>query len=230
LSTGSETPLRIVTFGDIGAWGAAWDGPEGACVLDGGAAPATIEGTDPSTSWRVRSDDKDLEVVPLGEAVMYPSGGFDQLCRLRGDGLDCLGRRALQTQIDLRALDSVRDVSCWFGDEHGMALSALRPPRESGHDEDLVQAAILDLGGEQEVADPRLSTTYAAGGAPLKFGLELWLGGEDEAEQYPRRAAGEAAGPPSISSGPRLEVAVEPLRCHARGEEGSGIYLLIRPR
>jgi hypothetical protein len=232
LSTGSETPLRIVTFGDIeaGFWGAAWDGVEGAGVVAGSVGSATIEGSEAAGPWKVRVHETNLEVVPVGDAVMYPSGGFDQLCRLSAGNVDCFGRRALQTQIGSPGLDSMRDVSCWFGTERGLALSSQRPARRRGHDDDFVQAAILDVAGEEEVADPRLSTTYAEGGAPVRFGLELWIGGDDESEQYPRRAAGEAASSPTVSTGPRLEVAVAPFRCHSRGEDGTGIYLLIRPR
>jgi hypothetical protein len=58
--------------------------------------------------------------------------------------------------------------------------------------------------------------------------LELWLGGEQES--YPRRAAGESVGLGVSSFPPGLEIHAELLRCHSRGREGTGVYLLARLR
>ncbi len=42
--------------------------------------------------------------------------------------------------------------------------------------------------------DPRLSTTYDEHGEPLRVGVELWLGDDEDGEQWPRRVAGAATG------------------------------------
>jgi hypothetical protein len=68
--------------------------------------------------------------------------------------------------------------------------------------------------------------------------IELWLDQDPEVEQFPRRAAGEAlvtrgasaAEPTAASVDGEPEVQAQPLRCHSRGREGAGVYLLVRPR
>jgi hypothetical protein len=235
--TAGVTPaLRIITFGDLdaGLSGAAWDDGNAGLVFGTTSVDAVIGGTGAAEAWSIAGQDLELEAQALGEPVTYAEfGGFDQLCRVRGraggQAIDCLGRRAERTASALERAGSVRDVSCWFGAEQGLALSAIRPAEERDHDEDLVLAAVLDRDSEQEVSDPRLSTTYRSDGTPLRFSFELWLG-EDESEQYPRRAAGEAAGTPTANTGARFELTAQPLRCHSRGEDGTGIYLLLRYR
>ena len=72
--------------------------------------------------------------------------------------------------------------------------------------------------------DPRLSTTYDGDGHPTRATLELWITqGERE---FPRRAAGEASGPAVAVAGDDATLLVQPLRCHARGSDGAGVYLL----
>ena len=77
------------------------------------------------------------------------------------------------------------------------------------------------------VTEPRLSSTYTADGVPARVGLELWLG-EEEGEQYPRRAAGEAIGRAAVSDDPPLRS--ELVRWRMRGREGLGVYDLLRAR
>jgi hypothetical protein len=99
-----------------------------------------------------------------------------------------------------------------------------------GHDRDTVVAAIA---GEREgisVFEPRLSTTYAGDGTPIRAGLELWLGETEDGEQFPRRVAGERSGPFARHGPPPQRVEAYGLRCHARGEDGIGVYVLMRGR
>ena len=105
-------------------------------------------------------------------------------------------------------------------------MRALRPQRARGQEEDRIEATLFDPEGEIAVEDPRLSTTLAAGGRPVRTSLELWIGvGE---EQYPRRAAGEALGDGGAAQGEHVNLQVTPLRCHTGGHEGAGVYLLAR--
>jgi hypothetical protein len=122
-------------------------------------------------------------------------------------------------------------VSAWFEPAEGIALLASRPRAAVGHDGDVLGAALFEAGHSIPVADPRLSTTYAPTGLPARVSAELWLGGDDEeAQEYPRRAAGESVGVVARSADTCLDVSAEPFRWHARGREGAGVYLLVRPR
>jgi hypothetical protein len=59
---------------------------------------------------------------------------------------------------------------------------------------------------------------------PSRTNLELWVGeGENE---FPRRVAGEAAGDGAVLATEETELRVIPLRCHSRGREGTGVYVL----
>jgi hypothetical protein len=243
--------LRTVAFGDLdaGVWGAAW-GAEQPFVtlgaLDVGeataVAPVTIEGSGETEEWRISGEGVELALAPEGSPASTPAlngapASFDQLCRVRGRfnigrterAVDCLGRRGVRVQpIDLGRFESLRDVSAWFGPDQGLVVASLRPRKATGHGADVVTAALLEPTGPVAVADPRLSTTYTAEGRPSRMSLELWLG--DEEDEYPRRAAGEAIGAGVTSSRGEVEVRAELLRCHSRGSEGAGVYLLVRAR
>jgi hypothetical protein len=242
---------------DAGMWGAVWGsgrpfaavGMVGADVLP---IAALLDGGDEGGEWRIEGDDCELVVAPDGEAApVLPAdpalAGFDQLCRVRGrfrapDGsdreLECPGRRGSRAgPLDPKRFESLRDVSAWFGEHDGLALVAARPRKAPGHGSDLVTATIFAPAGNTRVADPRLSTTYSADGRPARVGLELWIDDEEAGdEQFPRRAAGEVigggvrsrAGEGGAKREPQLMVEVELLRCHSRGREGAGVYLLAR--
>ena len=118
-----------------------------------------------------------------------------------------------------------------FGPDDAVALTALRQRRASGHGGDLVVATVFDPTGAVAVADPRLSTTYAADGTPLRAGMELWLDvAEDSDEQYPRRAAGEATGLRAAATVDGLSVSAHAFWWHSRGTDGAGVYLLAQAR
>jgi hypothetical protein len=240
--------FRTLAFGDLdgGVWGAAWVGPASLVAIGAltGAEPAILDavlsGSSADTDWTLAGEAIDLTIAAHGEAAGSPQlDGFDQLCHVRGRAvlagqeltIDALGRRGMRADIELGSLDSIRDVSAWFPPDDGIAVTALRPRRASGHEGDLVVASLFEPSGAVAVADPRLSTTYAADGSPSRAGIELWLDSADEdEEQYPRRAAGEAIGPAVVAAGDGLTVAAQVLRWHSRGQEGLGMYTLARAR
>jgi hypothetical protein len=243
----TASSLRTVAFGDIGAgvWGFAWGDTEQAAAV-GAARPgdplvteeAGIIGSAPGEEWVVSAGELELRVSPDGDPVSSSAlAGFHQLCRVRGrttiDGtqreVDLPGTRSGHSEpSELGALDSIREVSAWFGPGDGLALTALRPRGAKGHDRDLVVASVLDPEAALSVADPRLSTTYTATGRIARVGLELWLEQEDSEEQYPRRAAGEALGAGANGLLGAVMLEAELLRCRSHGEEGIGVYLLAR--
>jgi hypothetical protein len=241
--------LRTVTFAGSpnGLWGAACaaDGSflaigEGPTALVVPASGAELSGVSAEEPWTVSAPGVELRIEGLGEAVHSEDPpGFEQLCRVHGRiavedaerAVDVLGRRSSLSGVVVGDLDSVRDVSAYFEPADGIALTALRPrKRRGGHDRDVVLAAVLEEGGPHAVEDPRLSTTYSAGGDPWRVGLELWLAGEDESTKYPVRATGEVAGPGAHETVDGIDVSAAPLRWHSRGRLGAGVYLLMRAR
>jgi hypothetical protein len=246
--------LRTLAFGDLerGIWGASWV-PVADCPAltalggDSGArfgSGLRLSTEGPGGEWRLEGEGTALTVVAVGEAIDVAATderveGFDQLCRVTGRfelggtevEVDCLGLRASRSGgFDLGKLESVRVVSTWFEPDEGLALMAFRARKAKAHDGDVVTAAVLGPEASGAVEDPRLSTTYDAGGWPVRAGLELWVGGEDEDEQYPRRASGEATGARAETADGELELRVEPFRWHSRGRDGAGMYILARRR
>lgn len=246
-ATGSP-PLRALTFGrvDGSLWGAAVGvGPGGLLVGDGRSTAAAVELAADAWevqdgSWHLAGGGCDLQAEAIAPepgsatapAERPPAAGLQELCRVRGvvthDGterrIDCLGARSEVDGIDPSSLSSVRAVGGWFDDDEAFALLALRRARTPGQEADVMAATLFDPDGWIAVSDPRLSTTYDGDGVPTRVNLELWVSeGEHE---FPRRAAGEAAAAGAGLSRPGLDVRAVPLRCHSRGREGSGIYLL----
>ncbi len=223
-------------------WGAAWLPEEGghafACAgaPDAATLPAgRLEGAGADGEWRLADGETSVAVSPLAPEISLLDGaGFEQLCRARGrvvvDGaeheVDCLARRAERTG-GAGGLDSVRDVCALFEPSTGLAVVALRPRSTRGHDRDSVSAAVLDAEEAAAVADPRFSTTYGAGGHPLRSSFELWIG--EAEDEFPRRAAGEAVGPLASSTAGALTVQASLFRWFSRGREGAGVYILARP-
>jgi hypothetical protein len=247
LSDGGSTPLRTVAFAELDAsvWGAAWTpGPdENGFMAVGagersGSSGATLRAGDGDAEWLLEGDGVQLTASPMSAAVATGIGsGFDQLCRVHGRAnvggaereIDCIGRRGGHGDgVKLEKFDSVRDVSAWFAPEDGLALVALRPRRSRGQDSDLLEVAVLDPEATSPVEEPRLSTTYTDSGQPLRAGFELWFAGEDEDSQYPRRAAGEAAGLGARSRCGGFSVVAQPFRWHSRGRDGAGVYLVAQ--
>jgi hypothetical protein len=209
-------------------------------VGEGAVVCATaISGSGEADEWRLSTDTADLLIAPESEAARTPSG-FDQLCRVRGrfavggreQTVDCLGHRGSRSEpSELTRFESLRDVSAWFEPDEGVALFSLRPRGAAGQADDVVTAAVFEQSSAIAVTDPRISTTYTAAGLPTRVSLELWLGGgEEEEQEYPRRAAGEAVGTGADAPLGRLDLHLELLRCHSRGREGAGVYVLARAR
>jgi len=255
MSSGSA-PLGTVTFGDLhaGVWGAAWNAAQPSVAIglvdaDQDEFPgAVIVGERETEDWRISADGLELVIAPASDpaatvASAWMPAGFDQLCHVSGRfvlagaerTVECLGRRAWGEQApDFGRFESLRDVSAWFAEGEGVALRSLRRRKARGHSDDVVSAVVFEPDGPVWVAEPRLSTTYTAAGAPSRMTLELWLeqeqsgDGDEDRAQYPRRVGGEALGDRWVGSSAGTEVQVVPLRCHTRGHEGSGVYLLVR--
>lgn len=248
--------LKTVSFGDVetGTWGVVWelDGHRYALF---GAPPApeaaavdvTIDESASDVSWWVAGPGIELEVAPEGEPAEFEDG-FDQVVRVRGSWskddvehpVDCFGRRGARDSIDPARFEAVRDVSAWFEPDLGMAVVAARPRGSTSHDDDVVSASVLEEGHSLRVSDPRLSTTYDGSEAPIRASFELWLerppgedappveDDDDSVRTFPRRAAGEALGARGNVSDGFLEAHVALFRWHARGREGTGVYVLAR--
>jgi hypothetical protein len=248
MSPPDGTAFRTVAFGDVDGrlWGAAVtvDPTHPAALLLGSSDTSVAV---PAPTWTVRDrvwtlsgDGVELHVEALGEAPVAdgadgPSSeisGLQELCRVHGlvalggaeQAIDCAGTRSEIDGITPGTIASARAVSSWFGPDDAVTLIALRPRRASDHESDLIAATLFDHDGWVPVSDPRLSTTYTEAGDPARTSLELWV--VDGENEVPRRAAGEASGPPVTLSAGELELRVAPMHCHSRGLEGAGVYVL----
>lgn len=238
MSTTAVSPLRVVSFGDLEGrvWGGLLDAGAGPLLVLGGeaaeptAAPGTVALTVKDPTWRVSGEGIDLSVAP--EAASAGGDVSSELCTITGSisaagttiTVDCPGTRTADPGDS--DLGSLRSVTGWFGPELALTLHALRSERARGHEADRVQATLFEAEGPRTVAEPRLSTTLREDGLPARTSLELWVGEGDDL--YPRRAAGEASGPAARVAAGRIEVTGVPLRCHAGGLEGAGVYLVAR--
>lgn len=241
MSASAAASPPVVVFGDPeGIWGVAIGGPSPAVAFGqaGASGPVAFEPASLQAggeAWTIESARTSLTVTPRDEQppVIAGEAGRLELCRASGglegeqtsagDGLAAVRSAALAQG----RIDSIRLVAAWFPSGNDVALVASRPDGANGQDRDQISVVVL---GEKEgvsVFDPRLSTTYEADGDPLRAGIELWLGETEDGDQHPRRVAGEAGGPAVRRAAP--ELTATPLRCHSLGEEGGGVYLLIRP-
>jgi hypothetical protein len=240
----SPVVLRTLAFGDLatGIWGVAAD--------TGGGAAATfaedfeLDAGDDQGEWLAAAAGLELRLNPTSQPASFGPAqagieGTAQLCEVEGavhrDGAEqdvaCLGARSVVTLPPLVAA-SARIAVGWLGPDSGFALLALRPARAAGHDADLIVGAMVQDGIALEIDDPRLSTTYAPSGLPVRAGLELWLvehepaEGEEAQPYYPRRIGGESAGDGSELAIAGLELRAELFRWRTKGHEGAGVYLL----
>jgi hypothetical protein len=240
--------VRAVAFGnpDGSVWGAGLDAGVPALVAGDSAEPiaVAIAWNADSPEWALTGDRVSLMVSPTSEpehqagddAPQAPAApehepawsGRQELCRVTGTvagaEIDCVGVRTELTQVRPGEFGSVRGFSGWVSADEAVTLLALRSGSEAHHERDLLAATVFDSDGWMTSSDPRLSTTYDDDGNPTRATLELWISqGERE---FPRRAAGEAAGPAVTVAGDELTLRVLPLRCHSRGSDGAGVYLL----
>ncbi|MGZ4166200.1 MAG: hypothetical protein ACXVRW_03360 [Solirubrobacteraceae bacterium] len=249
MSLTAANHLRTLAFGDVGGdlWGAAVHTATPLLVF-GDSSGATWSAALPAdgwiaegVGWRLTGDDVELHVMPGGEAEEMESeegeatadlSGCDELCRVRGTiaiggssrEIECVGTRCVIDGVDAGSLGSARMVSGWFGQDEAFMLLALRAADTVGQESDLVAATLFDPEGWIPVDDPRLSTTYSASGLPSRTNLELWVGEGDN--EFPRRVAGEAAGDGAAFQLQDIQLRVIPMRCHSRGREGTGVYVL----
>jgi hypothetical protein len=244
----SAIVVRAVAFGSLDGsiWGAGLDAGVPAVVASGGAEPVAVAlawNVD-SPAWELSGDRIALTASPICEP-QPPAGddespspvaaehepawsGRQELCRVAGtiDGvkIDCVGVRTELNQVRPGELGSVRGFSAWVSAEEAVTLLALRPGSEGHHERDLVAATVFEPDRWMSSHDPRLSTTYDGDGHPTRATLELWI--RQGEREFPRRAAGEASGPAVAVAGDDATLLVQPLRCHARGSDGAGVYLL----
>ncbi|MGC9220068.1 MAG: hypothetical protein ACP5H2_01785 [Solirubrobacteraceae bacterium] len=121
----------------------------------------------------------------------------------------------------------VRLVAMWFPDGPELGLVSIRTDPHRRHDRDR-REAFLTNAEHPIVVDPRLSTTYDAGGSPIRVGVELWLvDAEDDDDQWPSRMAAFAAGPKASLPVSEHSLSAYALRCADHGEKGVGVYLVL---
>jgi hypothetical protein len=245
--------VRAVAFGDPdgSVWAAGLDAGAPALIAGGAAEPLTaaIDWRADGPDWVLSGGAVALTVTPVPEPEPKPRrdgdgdgsppvstkaapeptwAGRQELCRvtgtLAGGEIDCVGVRTELQQIRAGEVGSVRGFSGWVTGDQAVTLLALRPGSEVHHEQDLVAATVFDPDGWMASIDPRLSTTYDGDGDPTRATVELWI--SDGEREYPRRAAGEAAGPALTLVSDGVTLAVLPLRYHSRGSDGAGIYLL----
>lgn len=246
MSPTSTVAFRTLAFGDVDGqlWGAAVQSAHAGLAF--GSTGASSVAPEPEwiiedRVWNLRGEGFELHVDPRGEAPKEADGngegpaevsGLQELCRVHGrislDGVeqivDCGGTRTEIDGLEPGAIGSARVVSGWFGPDEAITVIALRSRRASDHQADLVAATLFDPNGWVPVTDPRLSTTYTEAGRPARTSLELWVA--DGENEFPRRAAGEATGADVAVTAGELALRVAPLRCHSRGLEGAGVYVL----
>lgn len=235
MTAAAAPALRVVSFGDLQGrvWGAAFDAGRPTVLAGTGdgrpaAGPATITASG-GGEWQLSGDWLEVSVTaPLVK------NGTSELCRASGklvlDGVevevDGPATRSYARDLDRHDVDSVRGIWGWFEDEQAVALLAVRPRGRSAQEAERLTATLFDADGLVSVEEPRLSTTYDSDGLPARAGLELWI--DEGEEQYPRRAAAEAAGPGASIEADGITLWARPLRCHSRGLDGPGVYLLAR--
>ena len=250
MSPSQSGAVRAIAFSsdDGSSWGAAVSDGEKWSLVSGPAgsvAGAVTVTEEPDGAWRLEVEGGALSLVAMaeqpptptavdgGEAPAAPEipfvpGAGPELCRLTGTASgDSVAWRGIRVRIapssPKDAPGSARFVAGWFADGSAVGIIAARPRRHDRPDHDLTSATLFDPERWVPVTEPRLSTTYDGADDPVRVNLELWVGeGEHE---YPRRTAGEAAGAPALAADDAA-LQVTPLRCHSRGEEGVGVYVL----
>jgi hypothetical protein len=226
--------VRVLAFGDLegAVWGTVIDAGATAivyCTPDG-VGSGTVALNDNPAAWTVSGEGVELRATPIAHEG---ADGTGELCRVEGSltvagvrrDVDCPGTRGAGGPTSKR-LQSVRGVSGWFATDRGLALLALRPDSGKGQESDLIEANVFEPEGWIAVDEPRLSTTYLADDRPSRASMDLRIADGDE--EYPRRAAAEASGPGAAIDGDGISLQVTPLRCHAGGLDGAGVYLLAR--
>jgi hypothetical protein len=120
------------------------------------------------------------------------------------------------------AFSALRVLSAATREGGLLLLAAARPADADGHAEEAV-AALLALpdGAAEPVSEALISTEYAADGSIRRVGLELYKEGDD----YPVRAAGDAAEDPAAGADPGRRAAR--LEFRLDGDEGVALYEIV---
>ena len=200
----------------------------GFTLLFKGASPSAVRSPPEiavtGDGYRATLDDRlELDFQPITEPVRL-GGANVQVCRVSGTvdrrQVECLGTAA-ETVEPPRwdELDAFRGLSALFDAEHAVLAVARRPRGVPGHGRELVSAALIASGELRGVDEARISTVYDGDGRQRSAGLELHMPGED----FPRRAAGEAAAGTTLEL-PGLLVNVSVFRWRMEGREGLGAY------
>jgi len=245
-----EREYRTLAFGDVdaGVWVTARAPADGglgtASVLGRAAVPehvdAEISTPDSDGDWTLSAEGVEMAFAPAGDAVELELGNtglvaIDQPCLVRGgvsfDGkaheFEVLGRRGRRSEPDWSRLGSVRELAAWVAPTASVVVIAARPRKTRGHEDDVLAAFLFDDGVATRVNDPRLSTTYDGNELPIKAGVELWIG--EEENEYPRRGAGEAAAVAAVREDDGARRTLIPFRWRMAGGEGAGVYELAEP-
>ena len=243
MATPSESPLRTFAFAALGqdAWLAGWfpgPGERGVLLVPDGAGVQAREASlapGPEQAWALTAAGAELTIAATSPAAALTGvegivDGFEQAASVSGtlDGLETTlpGRRGERPGAGADPVDSVREMAVWFDDGEVVAISAVRPRKHKGHEQDAIHAAVLDPAGPVTIVEPRLSTTYSASGRARRVGLELWR--EDE-EAAPVRVVAEGLGRGGSVAAGGWELSVDWLAGHRRGRDGAGVYLIARP-
>ena len=231
-----------------GAPGLIADGPFGSLA-------SSVTWDDDGREWRLSGEGVTLTVSPIGEPELpaknsegdgadgpgegvaqatsdhrpeLPWSGRQDRCRvtgtLAGAEVDAGGVRTELDDISVAEIGSIRGFSGWLDGGEALTLLAVRSGSKPDHERDLVAATVFDPDRWIPSIDPRLSTTYDGDGDPSRATLELWIADGDR--ELPRRAAGEATGPSVRLAADGTTLQIRPLRCHSRGNDGAGVYLL----
>jgi len=262
----SASTAQVAIFGDLDAdlWGLVIGGERprvavaGLTDADVALEPADLDLADPDV-WTLAAAGCALRIERADATTSSDDGdGSLEPCRVSGSATVAGAEREFDIGGVRSAapvagdLDSLRLFGTWFPAGHEIALVSARPRGGKGHDRDSV--GVVARGEEHPlVIDPRLSTTYDAHGAPRRVGLELWLGDDEDGDQWPRRVAGAATGSHvngalgghalgalgghALSGSSRRGAAGDAagvaldayaFQCVSRAEPGAGVYLLLR--
>lgn len=221
MSEAGEADATIVAFGDLAGdiWGVQAGAEPGDLTVGSYSDRAVTAAADGAVASVTPSAGRDAARGGLGLVTvsLRVGGGEHELpgisYRLRAE----------------RKLDAVRLATAWFPPERAVAIAASRQQGAKGHDDDVIEVATPGEPEELVVFDPRLSTTYGPAGRVRRMGIELWLGEDEDGDLFPRRYAGEATGAHAAGSGRGVRWEAGALRCHSRGEDGAGLYLVLRP-
>jgi hypothetical protein len=240
MRTASDQPIVIFGNSELAIWGLALGGEQPRLVLTGlNTAPNGIElqsgelDREDDAIWTFAAGDNSLKIERAqATTATAESSGLEPVrvtgtARVSGEQreIDIAGALA-GGRLDQKT-GSLRLVGSWFPAGHEVNLLAVRPKGAKGQDKDAIEVAAL---GEKEavVFDPRLSTTYGRDGEPRRAGVELWIGADEDGDQYPRRVAGVATGSAVRTTAGNLTLSAHALRCLSRGEAGTGVYVLIQ--